>query len=104
MPIEGTTAPEEGAKGVRLGRARGVDWGFAVFEGRGSLGLHIFSLSEYSHPRGGGGHVHFLPGIQTGGPQTTAEASAAEASAAIPKKRAKQRTKATISLPNLYNA
>lgn len=101
MPIQGTTAPEEGATGVRLGRARGVDWGFAVFEG---LGLHFFSLSEYSHPRGGGGHVHFLPRIQRGGPQTTAEASAAEASAAIPKKRAKQRTKATISLPNLYNA
>jgi hypothetical protein len=56
LPIEGATAPEEGAKGSDLGELEGSigAWPYSKI----ILFLHIFSLCEYTHPRGGGGHVH----------------------------------------------
>lgn len=77
MPIEGATATEDGGKGSEL-----VEFDVSAGFGSAGFGLHVlflFTGSQY-RPQGGlAGH-------------------SAEASDAIPKKRAKQRTKETRKL------
>ena len=89
MPIGGATAPEEGGKGSELGE-------FNVSVGSSSspskepgivpLRMHLLSIARYLQ---GGSHLGD-EGLGGSGVQT------AEASDAIPKKRAKQSIKATI--------
>ena len=96
MPIGGATASEEGVKVSESGKFN-VSSGFSRprlgSSSRGkrgrrgiNLGTHLFSAAF---------HMHRCP--------HGAALGQAEASDAIPKKRAKQRIKATVLHPNLYN-
>jgi len=94
LPIGGATASEEGVKVSESGKFN-VSAGFSRPRlgsssrekvGGRNLGTHLFSSAF---------HMQYRPhGLALG---------QAEASDAIPKKRAKQRIKATVLHPNLYN-
>ena len=102
MPIGGATAPEEGGKGSELGEfnvsvgsssSPSKEPGRPSKEPRVPLSLHALMLALKLQ-----GQSHLgNEGLGGSGVQT------AEASDAIPKKRAKQSIKATISFTDLYN-
>lgn len=95
MPIGGATAPEEGGKGSELGEFK-VSAGSSSSPSKPStppLRMHLLLLALYMQ-----GRSH-LGDEGLGGERE----QSAEASDAIPKKRAKQSIKATISFARLYN-
>ena len=88
MPIGGATAPEEGGRGSELGEFNVSTGSWSSTGEEGVAGMHACLIALYLQE----GTLH-LGNEGLGGEQ--AEASA-EASDAIPKKRAKQSIKATI--------
>ena len=102
MPIGGATAPEEGGNESELGKFK-VSVGSSSSPSKESgpskesttprIRMHLFLLALYTQGRSHLGDE----GLGGRSVQT------AEASDAIPKKRAKQSIKATISFARLYN-